>query len=360
MSLFANKKLIVISGAIALVVIIGAGVLVYAASHTNTYRPLATGPASMETAALPSIDAKPPEEPVAPVYPLTGLPAPDMASRLVRPLSVKIENVPEVRPQLGISSADVVYETATEGGITRFNCIYQSTIPDEVGPIRSARNSDVSLVPQYDALFFISGANKVVLSEIAAAGLADMSYTRVPGIYHRVSFAEAPHNLYLYLDEVYAVAESIGLETTVDTVPELEFLAEFPQHTPDAQTITVPFSDYYVAQWSWSADDQVYYRSMDSNTTDVDGTPVVASNVVVLWIPYVPLPHVLEGQTFAIDMAGSGDASLFIAGKRYDGTWESDGVSPPRFKDAEGNSILLAPGKTWFQVLDIGQTIQVS
>jgi len=72
------------------------------------------------------------EEPAPLVYPLTGLPVPDEDESLTlnRPLSVKIENSPEARPQLGIARADVVYESVTEGGITRFNCIFQSDIPE--------------------------------------------------------------------------------------------------------------------------------------------------------------------------------------------------------------------------------------
>ena len=304
-----------------------------------------------------------PEEvkPKAPTYPLTGLPAPSEEAMLARPLFVKIENSPMARPQMGVSSADVVYESLTEGGITRFGCIFQSTIPGEVGPVRSARNMEVSLVPQYDALFFNSGANSTVLKEIAAAKLADMSHSKAGEIYYRVNYREAPHNLYLSLSKAYDLAAKKGFAITLDRAHELEFLDEFPNVTPDANLVTVPFSYSYVAKWQWNAEDRMYYRYMDEWTYDVDGNRRIGTtNLIVIWVPYVPLPNVLQGQTFGVNLASSGQASLFIAGKRYDGTWESDGVNPPRFKDASGKSIKLAPGKTWFQVLDIGMQIQVS
>jgi hypothetical protein len=44
-----------------------------------------------------------------------------------------------------------------------------------------------------------------------------------------------------------------------------------------------------------------------------------------------------------------------MGGKRIDGTWESDGTNPPRFKDTNNNPLKLTPGKTWFQVLNVGQ-----
>ena len=86
-------------------------------------------------------------------WPLTGLPAPDAAATRARAVGVKVENSPESRPQSGLDQADVVYETLTEGGITRFNAIFHSNACEVVGPVRSARLSDVYLMPQYQALF---------------------------------------------------------------------------------------------------------------------------------------------------------------------------------------------------------------
>ena len=355
-----NKKLAVIFGSVAVVVIALVVILTVTLNGSNAKdaRTAIKPPPSMELEIQDQKAPDIPEVPKEPTYPLTGLPAPDEASMLTRIISVKIENTPDARPQMGLSSADVVYETLTEGGITRFNCMFQSTIPPEVGPVRSARNSDVSIVPQYDALFFFSGANSVVNSEIKAANLANMTSA---DIYYRVNYREAPHNLYLHLSEAYYAAQKKGFPVTVEKAHELECLDEAPNEAPDSTNITVPFSYSYIAKWEWNAEDRLYYRFMDIWTVDVDGGRYIgANNVVVLWVPYVPLPNVLQGQTFALNMNGSGKASLFIAGKRYDGTWESDGANPPRFKDAQGKSIKLAPGKTWFQVINTDQDITVS
>jgi len=360
---FAKKRALIIGGGVAVVIVtLVATLLIVTASPTEGRFTLAALPSIDFKLGLQLVDIKPEEvKPKEPTYPLTGLPAPNEEARFSRPLFVKIENTPEARPQMGVSSADVVYESLTEAGITRFACIFQSVIPDEVGPVRSARNMEVTLVPQYDALFFNSGANSTVLREIAAAGLADMSHSKASEIYYRVSYRVAPHNLYLSLSKAYALAEKMGFPSSLDRIHELEFLDEFPTEIPNANLVTVPFSYSYVAKWQWDADDKVYYRYMDEWTYDVsNGARIGTTNLVVIWVDYVPLPNVLQGQTFGVNMASSGQATLFIAGKRYDGTWESDGINPPRFKDASGNSIKLAPGKTWFQVLDNGMTITVS
>jgi len=359
---FVKKRAFRIGAAAVVVVMLIALMLIFIANPSDG-RFTVIAPPSIDLGLNQQPDESGPGEikPKEPTYPLTGLPAPSEEARFTRPLFVKIENTPMARPQMGVSSADVVYESLTEAGITRFACIFQSTIPDEVGPVRSARNMEVTLVPQYDALFFNSGANSTVLREIADAGLADMSHSKAGEIYYRVSYREAPHNLYLSLSKAYDLAEKKGFATTLDRVHELEFLDEFPNEAPDAAKIVVPFSYSYVAQWHWDDDEKVYYRYMDEWTYDVsNGAQISTTNLVVIWVDYIPLPHVLQGQTFGVNMASSGQATLFIAGKRYDGTWESDGVNPPRFKDGSGKSIKLAPGKTWFQVLDNGMTITVS
>ena len=51
-----------------------------------------------------------------------------------------INNHPQARPQSGIAQADVVYEMLAEGNVTRFLALFQSEIPDKIGPIRSARD----------------------------------------------------------------------------------------------------------------------------------------------------------------------------------------------------------------------------
>jgi hypothetical protein len=349
----SRKRLILIAGIVAAVAVCAVVVALVASSCSKkeVEEPQAEAPAA------PVVKEAPAPSPAPEVYPLTGLPLDNKDAAVARPLSVKIENSPEARPQLGIDSADVVYETLTEGGITRFNCIFQSTVPAEVGPVRSGRNSDVTLVPQYDALFFMSGANDVVLGEVAAAGLADMSHNKASDLYHRVDYRSMPHNLYLDLARAYEVAPQIGLAPTVETPPALEFGPSDTKGMPDALGITVPFSDAYVAQWAYNAEKGLYYRSMNGPTVDA-GTDqqISSSNVVVLWATYVP---VLDGATLGVDMNSGGAASLFFEGKRVDGTWTSDGKSPPRFVDQNGNALKLAPGKTWFEVLNVGSEIAI-
>jgi hypothetical protein len=114
--------LILVVGAVGVVALSGGGGSKQAAPTTTA----STLPATTTTVAPPTA-------------PLTGLPDPTGAAASRPALVVKVENTEQARPQSGIDQADVVYEEVVEGNITRFVTIYNSSIPDPIGPIRSVR-----------------------------------------------------------------------------------------------------------------------------------------------------------------------------------------------------------------------------
>ena len=72
-----------------------------------------------------------------PTCPLTGV-APHHAVPDRPALAIKVENLPEARPQAGLERADIVYEEPVEGGITRFIVVYQCQDSKRIGPVRSS------------------------------------------------------------------------------------------------------------------------------------------------------------------------------------------------------------------------------
>ena len=89
--------------------------------------------------------------------PFTGEPV----RALKRVLAVKIDNIVTARPQTGLQSADIVYVEPVEGGLTRFMAVFSSRVPTTVGPVRSARESDLYLLPQFGRPAFAwSGATR--------------------------------------------------------------------------------------------------------------------------------------------------------------------------------------------------------
>ncbi|MDR2458086.1 MAG: DUF3048 domain-containing protein, partial [Clostridiales Family XIII bacterium] len=99
-----------------------------------------------------------------------------------RPISVKVENSPEARPQAGFNSADIIYETMVEGGETRFNMIFQSNFPERIGPVRSARLSDRYILPWYNGMLIYSGSNQEVSAALEEKGVTKFSSSSVYNI----------------------------------------------------------------------------------------------------------------------------------------------------------------------------------
>ncbi len=198
-----------------------------------------------------SVERTVPKPPQPPKWPLTGLPG-DKTSLVRRALSIKIENSPDARPQMGLNSADVVYETIAEGGITRFNAIFQSKIPDRVGPVRSARLSDLWIVPQYNAIFFFSGASGSVNAAVRQAGLPNMSEDAgVSFPYTRVSFRVMPHNLYMSPKKGYEEAKKRGYKITGAPSPLAFEKKVSATATPTATNIVIPFSAANTSKWQY-------------------------------------------------------------------------------------------------------------
>lgn len=304
-----------------------------------------------------------PKPAAPPVWPLTGLPAPSAgAPAATRIVSVKIENSPAARPQSGLQSADIVYESITEGGITRFNCMFHSTDPGEVGPVRSARLSDTDIVPQYGALFVFSGASGFVNSAVKAAGIQNLSQdVGVSYGYRRSSQRSAPHNLYVTLSKTREEGVKRGHPAT-QVIRPLQF-ARSVEGTPSVSSITIPFSTANTSQWDWDSAADVYRRVNNGKVHEdaLTGQQITAKNVVVMWalMDATAKRDVTGSTTYDITLTGSNRASVFRNGMRFDGTWNATASAPPVFTAADGTSIRLAPGNTWIQVVPTNVNIAI-
>ncbi|MGI9644269.1 MAG: DUF3048 domain-containing protein [Ilumatobacteraceae bacterium] len=99
---------------------------------------------------------------------LTGLPV--TAAVAGSPIVVvKIDNHSRARPQWDLDRADVIFEENVEG-TTRFLALFHSDVPAEIGPVRSARTTDMELLPAMNRpVLAWSGGNAGVTKWVDAA-----------------------------------------------------------------------------------------------------------------------------------------------------------------------------------------------
>lgn len=133
-------------------------------------------------------------------------------------LAIKIDDTSFAHPQVGLKSADVVYIEQVEGGLTRLAAIFSSQMPALVGPVRSARISDIELLAQYGKIgFSYSGAQRKMLPVIAAANLFDMGANKYgPRFYLNEPTRNAPYAMMVKVPELLTEASTrgISLETS--------------------------------------------------------------------------------------------------------------------------------------------------
>ena len=277
-------------------------------------------------------------------------------------LAIKVENLPEARPQAGLDKADLVYEEQVEGGITRFIVVFQCQNAKRLGPVRSARLTDPPILLQFgkDTLFGFAGAAGKVRKAVDASGVHDLGYDRPQSAsaYERDPNRSEPHNLYTNTGALYRAAH------LKDHGPRQVFqFGDISSKARRVSTIHLDFSPSADVFWHWSAQHKAWLRFHGTVPHTLEGgVQVSATNVVVM--------HVVMKDTGLVDAAGNpspeaetvgkGKAFVFRDGKMIKGRW---GRKSPedviQFVDRTGQSIDLQPGRTWVELVPTTVPVEV-
>ena len=286
-----------------------------------------------------------------PRHPLTGmelgtasLPGPSMA--------VKIDNTSSGRPQVGIAAADLAFEELVEGGFTRFLAVFESTIPAEVGPVRSGRPQDAGLVKALGGVFVFSGVGNANVREIIrGTGLQLVEHDTSGGTPDGVFFVRsdrkpAPWNLHI------KAADLMATYSTLDApVQQFDYKTDPAEASAvvsgsAAERITVLFSKGIESIWEWDVATNSYLKFLSDGSphTDADGTQISASNVVILTPNYADV----EGLPSAQISGTIETAYVATGGKIVSGNFDATAYGEPiALIDGDGNPLYLTPGKTF-------------
>jgi len=317
-------------------------------------------PTVSSTAAVGALDASATTEPVvAPLglFPLTGVPVVD-SDVVARPvIAAKIDNVEAARPQAGLVQADVVYEEIVEGGLTRLLALFHSQDADLVGPIRSARSTDVPLLtPLREPIFAWSGANSEFAALIRSVAIRDIGFEAQPGAYVRSPDRSAPSDLMTSTGDLYDIVELDG-----DFRPNsiLSYFVPGADFDGGAEALGVEV-DYgattVVHEWDEAVGGWVRTQNGSPHVDAVD-EPIAPENVIVQFVRYRDTGLVDASGAIVPEavLEGSGDAWFFSAGKRVLGTWTKANVTAPaQYVDDAGESVLFTPGRTWILLVREG------
>jgi hypothetical protein len=273
------------------------------------------------------------------------------AGTLMNPaLSAKIDNHEAARPQIGLDRADVVFEELVEGGLTRYLGVWQSDIPDTVGPVRSIRPMDPDIMTPFGGIAAYSGGQQQFLDMMKATPLLNVIFDYdETGLFFRSSDKSAPHNVILQSARV--VSEHADLAPPSQQfayAPTVAGSSAVIDGTP-VNTINARFSTSRFPSWAWNAKAQGYLRSQEGSADfDGNGVQLRSTNVVVMRVD-------IDGSFGAVPrttMIGAGDASVSTGGKAIHATWsKASQADPIRLVDDNGVTIRLGPGNTWIELV---------
>jgi hypothetical protein len=260
-------------------------------------------------------------------------------------LAVKIDNVPAARPQTGLDTADVVYAEQVEGGLSRLMAVFATKFPETVGPVRSARESDLELLRQFDEpTLAFSGAQGKLLPLIDRAPLHAKTPEDADDAYFRGAEKPVPHNLYLRPDRL------------IDSPPGADSLTTGFHYGPapaggtpeDSRTVRYPAARF---TFTWSDASRRWQVSMDGTPTiTTDDTRVAPATVVVQYVTIRAsrFHDYLGNNTPYTETVGSGRAEVLRDGRVFDGNWErptpTDGTA---FTTKDGTPMNFAEGQVW-------------
>ena len=302
----------------------------------------ANPPASPSPTASPTPSATPSPKP-APKDPLTGL-AP-VSGPVV---AVKIDNGVLARPyHRGLKQAAVIYQELVEGGATRFMAVFESaSATREVGPIRSARESDLSILRAYGepALGF-SGANGGVAALIRTAArrdqVVDASYNAVPGLYRLGERRRDARN-------VFAVPSELGARRGGSEPRDIGFRFGPAGAGVATASAVVTFSPYTTMRVRYQPATGTWVVSEKGRAVPFSAANVIVQHVTVKRSRFSDVNGMNSPLTIT---TGTGKATVLRDGKRITGTWKRSGHGPTWFITAAGKPITLKPGPTFVMLV---------
>jgi len=286
-------------------------------------------------------------------------------------LAVVVDDHPAVRPQSGLSKADIIYEVGVAPGITRLLALYHKQSAEKIGPVRSLRLQLLNIARSYDAPVAHAGGEADVLRMIRddrTIKSLDEIYGYGP-YFWRDPNGKAPHNLY----------------TSTTNLLRAGFAPGRPPSLPlgrmeggqNASSVAIEFPTYYgppeKREFKWDVSVGRYLRHThfpqgDWNPLGLpaskamgghfsDGIQLWAANVIVMKAPYRARIDEDGYWSWVADLVGEGDAEFYRDGEVWFGKWSK--LSP----DAEFNfmvggrvspytaPMLFAPGPTWIEVV---------
>ena len=291
--------------------------------------------------------------------PLTGMVIADSALGK-RPVAIMVENSESARPQWGMDdknySPDIIMEAEVESGITRTLWIYAdyAALPEQVGPVRSARPPYVRFSELFDAFYIHWGQSESLASYVGADDvIADdgvdninqLDYKGSVEFFKRTTERDVglEHTGVIMGKNLPQVIKDYGYRTAVnkDRFTTFTFYDDETRVSDtDCNEIIIDVSSRsWTKHWTYSQEDGLYH-------TDDFKNDLTRKNIIVMYdeTEYITKPRASFSYcNYALD---GGEGKYATQGSVIDITWNVENGKLV-FRDTASQVIKLNHGKIY-------------
>ncbi|MDH5507436.1 MAG: DUF3048 domain-containing protein [Anaerolineae bacterium] len=313
------------------------------------------------------------------VNPLTGLPVSQLNLLERRPIVVKVTNYPRsVRPQFGLSRADVVYEYYMERGVSRFIAVFYGQDAEKIGPVRSGRFFDEHIFRMYDGIFVFGSADHRVLDYFLTLGKHIVNSFMLESPEDRKNSCDINKPRHLCRDRNIVSYNNLFTNTAALTQfiterngnyrPDLtgmRFSERSPANGSLAINVYMRYSLFIYNKWSYSVQSGRYVRYQETigftdptqedyapHVDQLTGEQLAADNVVVLFVPHEYYVKTKTTEIINIRLLHAGNGYVYRDGFAFPIFWArpEDGGMLTLYT-LDGEIFPLKPGETWYQIV---------
>ncbi len=302
------------------------------------------------------------------INPFTGLEMDPAASNL-RPIAVMINNISVAQEvQTGVDKADIVYELYAEGGITRMLAVYKDASKvGNIGTVRSARYSHISLAISHDALFVHAGSNPSHAKPLIAKTGLD-NFNLLEGSKSKYAFRvkngkASEHTLYTNGEKLNEGFENLGFRRELKSNPELWQAfsdKELKLTEGECTEVSVTMSGASNTTFKYNADTGRYtrYRGTTERKDYNTGESVTFKNILVLKTDVSPMDS--RNKIMETELVG-GEGYYMVNGTYQSVKWKKgDYTDVLKVTNADGSELEYNKGNTWVCLVDKDNNVTIT
>ena len=241
---------------------------------------------------------------------------------------------------IGLDQADIVFEEPVEARATRFFSIFHSSLPENVGPVRSGRTTDIELASNLNnPVLGYSGSNPGIARQLNHA--ASIGFlTPFPNT-DRSPFIRDPR----YFSPENLFVSPAGLGACGSANPTAIFSYGANNSGTASAVSSVSFDARSPFSFAWNGSSWTRSQNGTQHVTR-EGAALAPDNVVVLFVPFSA--STVDPLSVDAKTVGSGDAWILRDGTITVGSYNrGSNPAPYTLTDGNGQAINLRAGQTW-------------